>query len=660
MEATDNAPLQGRALLRHLLQSEHPDKQAVRKACVEDLEGAIPESLRAEVWMVLLGVSTKDRFLLDDSIRDTKQDLHNQRVIRVDTNRTRANLALFRTEEMKSLVERLLTFYCKRRGIKYKQGLNEVLAPFLILRPSPRLPDGVVFNLFYSFVDRFLPHMYCDEDFIALQCALRLFRLLLQYHDPELCHSLDQYNLVPELYATPWFLTLFSRNVPLELLFEVWDFYLLNDKGDGRTLHFYHCVAFVLINRDAILSIPPSDLPIFLTSVLGQNSTDSKSSSPGGGDGNGEGSGEQDLASIEAAKTEEVLKAVNEIYTLSSRKDIQKIFDLGAKIKANSPAAVTAEMYRILFHPVKTSSWEVEHFEELPCLLSNAKDVLSDTLQTVIALDCRPLDEFELAHLKDAFHLNPELLAHPEALTSALSQVRKHSELEAESSVHYVVFGSAKQDEQVETMFILHLLQSGLKHVSKLKGHWEALRPLAQTVCGPPKVALYTGDLQERPTAESKDSWMSLVVSGIDKTKDGVLSLGESSKAWLKSQSQTIGSDFDANRSTVRRLSSLLPFNQANAKSTKETNSRSYPTSNQTKLQNPSDRKSTNTDGSWMNLHDWANFLSDEKGSPSVNMFDARKATFEDKLVSIKDETCILAVGNGFIYELEQKADEKR
>lgn len=657
MEASDDSRLHGRALLRHLLQSEHPDKEEVRRACLQELKGNIPVELRADVWMVLLGVSTKDRFLLDDSIRDTKQDLHNQRVIRVDTNRTRANLPLFRTEETKSLVARLLTFYCKRRGIKYKQGLNEVLAPFLILRPSPRLPDGVVFNLFYSFVDRFLPHMYCDEDFLALQCTLRLFRLLLQYHDPELCHQLDQYNLVPELYATPWFLTLFARNVPLELLFEVWDFYLLHDKADGRTLHFYHCVAFVLINREAILSIPPSDLPIFLTSVLGQNSTDKSS---GGGN-------DDEDASLEAAKTEEVLKAVSEIHTLSSREDIKRIFELGAEIKDSTPGAVTAEMYRILFHPVSTTSSEVEHLESLPCLLSSAKGVMARPPEEVVLLDCRPLDEFELAHIENAFHLDPELLSRPEALTSALSQIRKASENRATDSVHYVVFGCAKQDEKIETMFILHLLQSGLKHVSKLKGQWEALRPLTQPVCGPPKVALYNTPLKDASLQDSGDSWMSFVVSGLDKTKDGVLSIGESSKAWLKSQSQTLSTDFDANRSTVRRLSNFLPFGQPSGKGSKPTQQRgnqrpSNSNSDRSKPQVPAKnpKKQAQAGDTWVTLHDWATFLSDETGSQSVNMFDARKASFEDRIVSIIDETCILAVGNGFIYELEQKADEKR
>lgn len=40
---------------------------------------------------------------------------------------------------------------------------------------------------------QFLPRIYGDDDeFVALQCSFILFRLLMQYVDPELCQHLDQ------------------------------------------------------------------------------------------------------------------------------------------------------------------------------------------------------------------------------------------------------------------------------------------------------------------------------------------------------------------------------------------------------------------------------------------------------------------------------------
>lgn len=73
--------------------------------------------------------------------------------------------------------------------------------------------------------------------FLSRQICFRLFRILLLYHHPRLCRFLDQYQLQPELYATPWFLTLFSNSLDLPRLFEVkptapgrarWDVIALN------------------------------------------------------------------------------------------------------------------------------------------------------------------------------------------------------------------------------------------------------------------------------------------------------------------------------------------------------------------------------------------------------------------------------------------------
>ena len=53
--------------------------------------------------------------------------------------------------------------------------------------------------------------IFMDEDFYSLQAALALLQLLLKYHDPELSLYIDENQVTPEMYATPWFLTLFAK-----------------------------------------------------------------------------------------------------------------------------------------------------------------------------------------------------------------------------------------------------------------------------------------------------------------------------------------------------------------------------------------------------------------------------------------------------------------
>jgi Rab-GTPase-TBC domain len=76
-------------------------------------------------------------------------------------------------------------------------------------------PDQLL-NLFTNAAARW----YCDEDgeLVALQRAFRLLRVLLLHADPALALRLDACDMPPALYAAPWLLTLFSRNLELPLV----------------------------------------------------------------------------------------------------------------------------------------------------------------------------------------------------------------------------------------------------------------------------------------------------------------------------------------------------------------------------------------------------------------------------------------------------------
>lgn len=146
-------------------------------------------------------------------------------MIKIDALRTRNSLF---DEGNKEYLILLLTFYCKRKGISYKQGLNEVLAPFVYFRNS-NLTLSKIFNYFSIFVDKYLINFYVDEvkpfiitifiikiikyhkEFITIQICFQFFNLLMKYHDPYLCHYLEINMISPEIYAFPWFLTLFAK-----------------------------------------------------------------------------------------------------------------------------------------------------------------------------------------------------------------------------------------------------------------------------------------------------------------------------------------------------------------------------------------------------------------------------------------------------------------
>ena len=109
---------------------------------------------------------------------------------------------------------------------------------------------------------------------------------------------MDQYDILPELYATPWFFTLFAHTLNPNLLLPLWDFLIFHSTGrttvgertlaDSTTaneqegqnspcgpeiLHFV-AVAFVISNRNEILHSPhnhdehgPAELPMIMRNL---------------------------------------------------------------------------------------------------------------------------------------------------------------------------------------------------------------------------------------------------------------------------------------------------------------------------------------------------------------------------------------------------------
>jgi len=75
----------------------------------------------------------------------------------------------------------------------------------------PELDLTYVYNCSTLFIKRYLTTFYLDDDFHSLQCALALHRLLIRYHDPEIANFFEEQGITPEMYATPWFLTYFTK-----------------------------------------------------------------------------------------------------------------------------------------------------------------------------------------------------------------------------------------------------------------------------------------------------------------------------------------------------------------------------------------------------------------------------------------------------------------
>ena len=213
-----------RNVLSDELSKRRPNLFKVAAICSQD-SSLVNSELRPRLYCSLLRlekshIQRSSDLLLKKQLLTAEKDLENQRIICADCKRTNSTDEYFKLSTTRKLMENILTFYCKRRSIKYIQGLNFVLAPFLKMlddtdnEHDDNIGPGAIFELYYAFVNKVLPNIYVDENFKSLQHSFKVFRLLLLYHDPQVCMLLDQNDVVPELYATPWFVTCFSRDLP--------------------------------------------------------------------------------------------------------------------------------------------------------------------------------------------------------------------------------------------------------------------------------------------------------------------------------------------------------------------------------------------------------------------------------------------------------------
>ena len=122
----------------------------------------------------------------------------------------------------------MLTKFCIDQRIKYKQGLNEICAPFLMMMRDG-VPVNTAYHLFTQFVIQHLTTMFSDpvlsiQDFRPMQAFFLIFRLVLRYHEPRLSAFFQMNRISPELYSSSWFLTAFAFKLSsLEVLYELWE-----------------------------------------------------------------------------------------------------------------------------------------------------------------------------------------------------------------------------------------------------------------------------------------------------------------------------------------------------------------------------------------------------------------------------------------------------
>ena len=110
----------------------------------------------------------------------------------------------------------------------YWQGLDSLAAPFLYLNFNN---EALAWACLSAFIPKYLYNMFQKDNAAVIQEYLAKFSHLQAFHDPVLFNHLDEIGFIPDLYAIPWVLTMFSHVFPLHKIFHLWDRLLLGDSS---------------------------------------------------------------------------------------------------------------------------------------------------------------------------------------------------------------------------------------------------------------------------------------------------------------------------------------------------------------------------------------------------------------------------------------------
>ena len=194
----------------------------------------------------------------DINLNDYNLSFEYEKTIINDCLRTRVN-ERFDYPDFDEWLKKLLIYYCKLNNIEYKQGINELLAPFLLLRIKINISISRIFNIFSYFIDYFLTNYYYEPELYAFRSSLSLLTLLLKYYDPELYILFENTSITPQMYATNWFLTTYANKNKLDIVYNLWKY--LIEQNDQLNLHFI-VIAFLKYHRQKFLECDFSSVPL--------------------------------------------------------------------------------------------------------------------------------------------------------------------------------------------------------------------------------------------------------------------------------------------------------------------------------------------------------------------------------------------------------------
>ncbi|KAL8625770.1 hypothetical protein ACOMHN_012362 [Nucella lapillus] len=239
------------------------DWDSVKKkaAFLKDLvRRGIPQEFRGMAWQLLLGVSdSPSKQLYADYLKKTSPC---EKLIRRDIARTFPEHDFFKEKDgfgQESLFNVMKAYSLHDREVGYCQGSGFIVGLLLM-----EMPEEEVFSVLLRLMQDYRLRELFKPSMAELGLCMFKLEFLLQELLPTLHVHFQTQNFDTSMYASSWFLTLFTTSMPLDLARRVMDLFV----SEGMDAVFRVAVAILQTCQEDLLALDMEGLLLYLQKDL--------------------------------------------------------------------------------------------------------------------------------------------------------------------------------------------------------------------------------------------------------------------------------------------------------------------------------------------------------------------------------------------------------